>query len=105
MSNKEQQFTIFWNIIQSSLEVDEHKEVIKQAFLESIVLKTEQKEGKVSEKTRKTPKKSGYNMYMSHTMKVEGKKMAEACQAWKGLEDEKKNEWKNKAEAFNTENA
>ncbi len=93
----QQQFETFWAILEeSNMDYEPMKDELKHAFLKSVpkvkIIQTK--------KIEKTHKLSGYNVFMSETMK-EGKSMSEAVEAWKTLEETKKNEWKSKAEKKN----
>ncbi len=59
---------------------------------------------KENKKQAKPHKKSGYNLFMSHKMKIEKVKMGEAVSIWKNLDIKEKDEWKNKAVEYNAGN-
>ncbi len=92
-----QQFETFWAILEeSNMDYEEHKEELKKAFLKSVPkVKNTQ-----TQTTEKSHKLSGYNVFMSETMKG-GKKMTEAVAAWKELSQKEKDEWNVKAKEKN----
>ncbi len=91
----EQQFETFWAYLQESdADYEDHLEELKAAFLKAT---KNQKKSIPTKNAGKSHKKSGYNLFMSHSMKVDKMAMPEAVAAWKTLSDTDKEKWNAKA--------
>ncbi len=94
----EQQFETFWAFLQDSdADYEDHLEELKAAFLKATKNQKTSISSKKIESTGKSHKKSGYNLFMSHSMKVDKLTMPEAVAQWKAFDAKEKAKWNEKA--------